>query len=354
MTFSNPDLPGFGWSSFYASQVKPDEHDAAIPVRVVAVHRARLDLVAPDFAHTLAPFPPHPDDQFADATIGDWLLLDRERLTPLRRLERRSVFKRRAAGHERKVQLIAANVDTLFIVTSCNQDFNIARLERYLVLARDAGVMPVIILTKADLDDDPQRFTTEAAKLQSGLLVETLDARSPKAIARLTPWFRPGETVAFVGSSGVGKSTLVNTLAGRELMDTAGIREDDARGRHTTTGRSLHQISGGAWVLDTPGMRELQLTDVQSGIEDVFADIVDLAAQCRFSDCRHTDEPGCAVQHAIATGALSAKRLKRWNKLAAEDAFNSSTLAERRQHDRALHKMYDRHQKAKRRTRGED
>lgn len=353
MTFSNPELPGFGWTSFYQSQVSADELDAAIPARVTAVHRARLDLAAPGFDHNLQPFPLNPDDEAADATVGDWLLLDAQTLAPLRRLERRSVFKRRAVGTDRRIQLIAANVDTLFIVTSCNQDFNIARMERYLVLAREAGVMPIIVITKADQTGEPETYTNQAARLQSGLLVETLDARNREDLERLAPWLRAGETIAFVGSSGVGKSTLVNTLVGNEIADTAGIREDDAKGRHTTTARMLHQIPGGAWVLDTPGMRELQLTDVQSGIEDVFADIVEIAARCRFSDCRHEDEPGCAIQQAIASGELSAKRLKRWNKLAAEDAFNSASLAERRQRARALHKMYDRHMKEKRRRRGD-
>jgi ribosome biogenesis GTPase len=171
------------------------------------------------------------------------------------------------------------------------------------------------------------------------LLVECLDARSVADVAKLQPWCGRGQTVALLGSSGVGKSTLTNTLAGVEVQATEKIREDDAKGRHTTTGRSLHRLPSGGWLLDTPGMRELQLTDSDSGLDDVFADIVGLAAACRFADCQHLTEPGCAVVAAIERDDLDPDRLKRYRKLVAENAQNKASLAERRARDRAFGKM---------------
>jgi ribosome biogenesis GTPase len=207
------------------------------------------------------------------------------------------------------------------------------------VLAEDAQVTPVIVLTKADLTDQPEDFVRQAAKLLPGVLVEAVNALDTESTACLKPWCKRGETVAFIGSSGVGKSMLVNTLMGEGLIETGAIRADDDKGRHTTTGRSLHRLAQGGWLLDMPGMRELQLTDVSSGIDGIFADIAALAETCRFSDCRHESEPGCAILAALAEGSLEAERLRRWRKLLAEDASNSESLAERRARDRAFGKM---------------
>lgn len=344
-------LSDFGWSPFYQSQLTLEDLETLTPARVTAVHRGALDVAAPGLEHRITLH--HTSDSEDDPiTVGDWLLVDQETLTIARRLDRTSLFKRRAPGTDRKVQLIAANVDTLFIVSSCNADFNLARLERYLVLARDADVMPVVVLTKADTCDDPSLQVNQALSLMPGLCVETLDARSTQETGRLLPWCGIGQTVAVVGSSGVGKSTLVNTLSGGEAQDTQSIREDDAKGRHTTTSRSLHYLPSGSWLLDTPGMRELQLTDVEEGLEDVFADIVTLATGCKFSDCAHTTEPGCAVQEAVTTGELNSVRLTRYRKLLAEDARNSASLAERRARDKSLGKMYRSSQKGKALRRG--
>jgi ribosome biogenesis GTPase len=248
-----------------------------------------------------------------EITVGDWLLIDKQGPTVSRRLERFGLFQRRAAGTSGSIQLIAANVDTLFIVTSANHDFNIARLERYLAVAHDAGAYPVIVITKAD----------------------TVESVSE---AVLRPWCESGQTVALVGSSGVGKSTLINTLTGSH-QETRGIREDDQRGRHTTTARSMHQLPDGGWLIDTPGMRELQLVDVGDAIDDVFTDVADLAENCRFGDCTHETEPGCAVLAAIEAGELDADRLRRYLKLLSEDRRNTESLAERRARDKSFGKM---------------
>ncbi len=339
MTSQFSDLVEFGWSAFFDTQLEPDDLDSTVPARVMAVHRGGLSVAGPAVDTLIPPFVAAPDDEETTATVGDWLLLDPTTYRPKRILERKSLFKRRAAGTGRTLQLIAANVDTVFIVSSCNQDFNIARLERYLVLVREADVTPVIVLTKADLTEEPEDFTRAAVKFLPGLLVEVLDSRNPDSVACLAPWYTSGQTVALVGSSGVGKSTLINTLIGAERIATQGIREDDDKGRHTTSGRALYRLPVGGWLLDTPGMRELQLANVRSGIDDVFADVVVLAGECRFSDCRHETEPGCAVLAAIESGTLEADRLKRWRKLAAEEAHNSGSLAERRANDRAFGKM---------------
>ena len=340
-TEMNPEplsLAELGWGPFFLSQLDAHEFEATRPARVMAVHRDGLRLRGEDFAGTVPPFRDGEDDEAA-ATVGDWLLVDRDTHRPRRLLDRKSLFKRRAAGTGRKIQLIAANVDTLFIVTSCNQDFNVARLERYLALAREAEVMPVILLTKADLAEEPTDYVRAAEALSPGLIVEALDARLPDQTERLAPWCGKGATVALVGSSGVGKSTLVNSLTHSDTIVTQGIREDDAKGRHTTTGRQLHHLPGGGWLMDTPGMRELQLTDSRTGIDAVFDDIVELAQGCRFGDCRHENEPGCAVRQAVADGTLDPDRLKRWKKLAAEEAYNSESIAERRQRERGFGKL---------------
>jgi ribosome biogenesis GTPase len=317
----DPSLADFGWTAHFQSQLTLEEVASTVPVRVTAVHRNALEAEGPDFSGRLAPFTSGEED----ATIGDWLLLDNAR-RPSRLLARTSLFKRRAAGREARLQSIAANVDTLFIVSSCNQDFNVARLERYLALAREAGTVPVLVLTKADLCAETERYAAQGRRLMQGLVVEALDARSREAGECLTNWITRGQTIALMGSSGVGKSTLLNTLAGTELNATQAIREDDSRGRHTTTARSLHLLPSGAWLLDSPGMRELQLAGVEDGIRTVFADVEELARACRFSDCAHEAEPGCAVRAAIATGALDPARLKRRGKLLREEARNTEAV----------------------------
>ena len=342
------DLADLGWNPFLQSQLDPDRRDHATPVRVMAVHRGGLDVAGPGIRARIPPFASGPGDDDR-ATIGDWLLLDRAH-RPLRLLARKSLFKRGTAGLTSHVQLIAANVDTLFVVSSCNQDLNPARLERYLALARDADVTPVIVLTKADLADAPGDFVRGAARLMPGLLVETVDARDRSSIACLEAWCGHGQTVALMGSSGVGKSTLINTMTGTALATQNTVADD--RGRHTTTGRSLHRLPAGGWLLDTPGMRELQLADVKDGLDALFADIVALAESCRFADCRHESEPGCAVRAAVEAGTLDPDRLRRQRKLAAEEARNSEGRSERLERlarERMLGKMVKKIMQDKRR-----
>jgi ribosome biogenesis GTPase / thiamine phosphate phosphatase len=322
------NLGGLGWSDFFQSQL--DEAEAAlVPVRIAGVHRGRVDGLSVTGPTTL----PFTGGMAAgDLAIGDWVLSDGERI--IRALDRKSVLSRRAPGTGNARQLIAANVDTLFIVTSCNADFNPARLERYLALAAEAGTEAVIVLTKADTSGDAEGFREQAARLQRGLTVITLDARDPGTAADLAAWTGPGRTVALVGSSGVGKTTMTNTLTGLSGA-TAAIRENDARGRHTTTYRSLHRLAGGGWLIDTPGMRSLSLADAASGIDAVFADVTELVGRCKFRDCSHQHEPGCAVRAAVEAGVLDAARLNRWDKLKREDQTNTETPAAARERVRA-------------------
>ncbi|MAM62631.1 ribosome small subunit-dependent GTPase A [Maritimibacter sp. UBA3975] len=322
-------LARLGWQPFFAAQIDADTLTATPPVRVTAVHRSGLRVTGDGIEAELPP-----DEA---VTVGDWLLYDADHPADSVLLERKSVIRRRAAGREAKVQLIAANIDTVFIVSSCNADFNVARLERYVALAFEAEVDPVILLTKADLAADPQDFVTQAQAISSRVPVIALDARGEAPRTALAQWAKPGRTVAFLGSSGVGKSTLTNALADTEL-DTQGVREDDAKGRHTTRHRQLYLTDTGPAVLDTPGMRELQLTDVAAGLSELFDDIEDLATRCKFRNCAHEGEPDCAVQAAIAAGELDPVRLTRFRKLAAEEAHNTATVAQKRAREKGFAK----------------
>ena len=328
------DLNGLGWRPVFQQQLSLD--DDSQPARVLDVHRSELHVAAPELDTRL----PTPTLDAGPITVGDWVLLDEtgQRIDAL--LDRQSLFKRRAPGTDRKEQLIAANVDTLFIASSCNADFNEARLERYLAIGREAEVMSLVVLTKADTCDDPAEYVQRAAHLAPGLMVEAVNALDRESLRSLDPWIGTGQTIVLLGSSGVGKSTLSNTLLGIEEIATQGIREDDAKGRHTTTSRQMHQLPDGAWLIDTPGMRELQLLDVQSGIDDVFAEISELSTECRFVDCTHETEPDCAILAATARGDIDEDRVLRWRKLVREEAHNRSSIAERRAQDKSTGKLY--------------
>jgi ribosome biogenesis GTPase len=325
-------LAQLGWRPFFQQQIGLEHWDLPVS-RVAAQHRNRLELLSEAGSSVLALEPGMPA-----ITVGDWLLLTHEGRF-LRLLERQSLFRRKAPGRKVDEQLIAANVDTLFIVTSLNEDFSLNRIERYLSLANEARTKPVVVLSKPDLCAEPERYQREVQNLSPVLVVETINCLNARDVKKLLPWCGTGETVALMGSSGVGKSTLVNALLGDSVQLTGSIREKDGTGRHVTSGRSLHQMKEGGLLLDTPGLRELQLSACDHGVNSTFAEISALAEQCRFSDCRHGNEPGCAVQEAICRGELDARRLSSYKKLMREQDFNSATLAEKRARDKRFGKM---------------
>jgi ribosome biogenesis GTPase len=338
MTIEMPafTLPQLGWKPFFDDQLSAEERTGCTPVRVMSVHRGMVTIAGERIEETISsvvPVPSGPEDR---PTVGDWLLMDPHDRSIRRILDRTSLFKRPAPADERRLQLIAANVDTLFVVTSCGQDFNVARIERYLVLASEAGVRPILVLTKTDLVPDYHEFLEAARTLRHGLEVEPVNARDRASVARLAAHCGLGETVALVGSSGVGKSTLVNTLKGSDTIATQAPRQSDGKGLHTTVVRQMHHIGlgqqGGGWLIDTPGMRELQMSEVTSGVAEVFDDVAALTLECRFTNCTHKDEPGCAIRAAVALGTLDPARLARWQKLADEDAGNTGRFAGRRPH----------------------
>jgi ribosome biogenesis GTPase / thiamine phosphate phosphatase len=319
-------LEDYGWSAHFRRAETELNQTGTIPLRVMAVHRDALDVAGPAYMGRILPLVA--TDEEGRATTGDWLAVEPQSQRIKAIYPRTSLFKRRRAGTTARTQLIAANVDTVLIVTSANQDFNVARVERYLAIALEAGVTPVIVITKADLADDVADYVQRAEHVRHGIFVEAVDARSPEVTRKLSPWLGRGQTIALLGSSGVGKSTIVNSLLGQPVQDTSGIREDDAHGRHTTTGRSLHRMLTGAWLMDTPGMRELQIIDAGEGIAQVFDDVAAFALACRFSDCTHQSEPGCAIRAALESGALDADRLRRYQKLLREERYNSEQIHE--------------------------
>jgi ribosome biogenesis GTPase len=345
----NAELIDLGLTPFFSQQLTAEEIEAGECARITEVQRSHV--VASDgvdeWTMTLGgAWYQLPAEQ--RPTVGDWVLLDEPREKIIRLLARKSVFQRVAAGTKVEVQLIAANVDTLFIVTSCNEEFEESRLERYLALAIEAGVDPVVILTKSDLADDPESFIDRVRSVSTDLPVEMVNALDSGTLSGALDWVNRGSTIALVGSSGVGKSTLVNSLSQSELVETGSIRDQDAKGRHTTSYRSLHRLSGGGLLLDVPGMRELKVAELETALGEVFADIESLAAQCRFGDCNHDAEPGCAVRLAIDAGDLDPRRLGNYRKLAREESRNTASIAEQRNRDRQFGKSIKEHLDLKR------
>ena len=244
-------------------------------------------------------------------------------------LPRISKFERAAAGSSgRRAQTIAVNFDTLFFLMSLNQNFSVRRLERFLALGRATGAAVAVLLTKRDLVDDAASFLAEVAAIAGDIPVFAISSKTGAGLDRLAPYAQPRRTLAFIGSSGVGKSSLVNALAGDELMPTLEIRDRDAKGRHTTTERELVRLPSGTLVIDTPGMREIGMWEADAGLADAFADVEALFARCRFSDCRHDTEPGCAVKAALAAGELAAERWAAYRRLKAETAREEVARAE--------------------------
>jgi ribosome biogenesis GTPase len=330
---STHSLSELGWKPFFQHQLSLNDLESAVPARVFAVERSQISLLTADGPRTLAVTPSMPN-----LAVGDWVLIDGENRF-IRLLDRLSLFSRKAAGTQAYRQLISANVDTVLIVSSLNQDFSLNRIERYLALAHEAKVEPIVVLTKADLCNETESLVDAVQALDPMLAVFAVNAHDPSSLQGLSLWLTAGHTLAFLGSSGVGKSTLVNTLLDRKTQDTKAIRETDSKGRHTTTSRSLHFTSSGVLLLDTPGMRELQLVDCQQGVEETFADISALAMQCKFGNCQHQSEPGCAVRAAIESGNLDERRLQNYHKLMREQAINTATVAEKRKQGKQLSKL---------------
>lgn len=321
-------------------------NEAGIPGRVTAVHKERYELVCQYgeiFARLKTKEYYNGTEEFP--TAGDFVRIS---YVPngdsqiIRTLPRRTFFSRRDPTPGRGEQAVAANFDYVFILQSLNHNFNGKRLERYLTLAWQSGAMPVIVLTKADLTDDYGTYLETAEAIAPGVEIHAVSSKSGFGLEKLTQYIQPGKTAVFLGSSGVGKSSLVNALAGEEVMTVSEIREEDSRGRHTTTHRQLIRLKNGAMVIDTPGMRELGMWDVSVGIHDAFGDVEQYLGQCRFSDCKHRSEPGCAIQAAIARGELSPERWESYRKLKSEAKYSDDKgayLREKQQWHKALAKQ---------------
>ena len=309
-------LDELGWSSFFADQM--DTSGDLVPGRVAVQHRGAYVLLAQQ-----GELWAEPAGRLAHAgeapAVGDWVAAsvhgDRARIESI--LPRRTAFSRKTADREAVEQVLAANIDTALLVSALTRDLNPRRLERYLTLAWESGAVPAIVLTKADLCDDVAAALGQVESVALGVPVHVTSAVTGDGLAELESYLAPGRTVALLGSSGVGKSTLVNRLVGADVQETREIR-DDGKGRHTTVRRELIRLPGSAWILDTPGMRELQLWSADDGLHEAFEDVDALAHECRFNDCRHESEPGCAVRAAIADGRLEPERLRSYRRLEAE------------------------------------
>ena len=308
-----------------------------IPARIITTYRDRYEIVSDKgkgFARLKkGSFYDNPNAIYP--TIGDFVMIEWNSMGDsqiVETLKRDSSFSRASSSadrnhemHTQHEQLVAANFDYVFIMQSLNDNFNIRRIERYLTLAWESGAIPVIVLTKCDLVDDVESYISEVESVAIGVDVYAISCKAKIGLEKLQKYFKKGNTLVFLGSSGVGKSTLVNTLIGEKVMKTSEIREDDSRGRHTTTNRQLLMLPTGAMVIDTPGMRELGMWNCDDGIDKTFQDVEKYFGTCKFSDCTHTSEPGCKVLEAIKNGELSEERYNAYMKLKNEARYNSDS-----------------------------
>ena len=314
-----------------------------IPARVTAVHKERYEIIC---QHVITHAKLKTKEYYVDSqdfpTAGDFVMIhyiDNGDSQIIATLPRRTLFSRREPGPIPRDQAVAANFDYVFIMQSLNSDFNPKRLERYLTLSWQSGATPVILLTKADLVEDYWEYLTQVERVAAGVNTHVVSAHTGYGLERLNAYLQPGKTVVFLGSSGVGKSSLVNTLAGEEIMAVSAIREEDSKGHHTTTHRQLLRLKSGVMIIDTPGMRELGMWDVSEGLGDAFADVAQFLGECRFSDCKHESEPGCAIKAAIASGELDIQRWESYRKLQEEAVDRDEILRRKREWSKGVAKF---------------
>jgi ribosome biogenesis GTPase len=352
-------LQSLGWTPRFAEAFEKLEEKDATPARVVREDRERYRVLGASGERPaeLAGRMRHTALTRMDLpAVGDWVAVREggggsDVIVAL--LPRATAFVRKVAGETTEEQIVAANIDTVFVVMGLDDNLNVRRVERYLTAAWESGATPVVVLNKSDLAEDLEAAIAEVEAAAAGTEVVAVSALGAGTLAALGRWLAPGRTVALLGSSGVGKSTLVNALLGAERLETGAVREADSRGRHTTTRRELVALPGGALLIDTPGMRELQLWGDEESASAAFPEIVEFAAGCRFGDCRHDTEPGCAVRAALRDGTLDPARFESWRKLQRELRFletktDARARAEETAKWKAIHKSMKHHPKAKR------